>query len=83
MLVLQYVEQEEKVHGTKWGGLFPISSFGSRHYRWCHDRKGMACAIGTPVRTIGCMRSRQRMCTRATLCWAHNKKGYVATEEFL
>ena len=31
MLVLQYVEQKEKVQVIKWGGLLPILSFGSRH----------------------------------------------------
>ena len=40
------------MQGTKWGGLLPISNFGSRHSRWCHDRNGVGSAIGTPVSPI-------------------------------
>ena len=50
------------MHGTKRGGLLPISSFGSRHCRWCRDRNGVVCSIGTPVRTIEDLRARPQAC---------------------
>ena len=52
MLVLQNVEQKRKImQGIKWGGLLPISSFGSRHSRWCCNRKGVARMTGVHVST--------------------------------
>ena len=67
MLVLQYVEQKEKkkVQVIKWGGLLPISSFGSRHYSgvatgktWCVQQKNARArpCLGRPVTTglLGC-----------------------------
>ena len=39
------------MQGTKWGGLLPISSFGSRHCKWCRNRKSVVFATGVPERT--------------------------------
>ena len=35
----------------KWSGLLPISSFGSRHYRWCRDKKGCSQGCATTCMT--------------------------------
>ena len=48
MLVLQYVEQTEKVQMIKWGGLLPVSSFGLRH---CSD---------VAIRRAWCARQEER-----------------------
>ena len=47
------------MQGTKWGGLLPISSFGLRHRRWCHDRNGVGSATGELVRTIDRLHARR------------------------
>ena len=46
MLILECVEQKKKCKGPKWGGLLPISSFGSWHCSG--DTKGgtVACTTG-------------------------------------
>ena len=96
MLVLQYVEQEEKVQGTKWGGLLPIPSFVLQHGRWCHDSKGCARPTGVPVsmrerRAHDKRHSHDRRCARVRVAKRdcrdkpsrvlyHDRRFYVATE---
>ena len=57
------------MQGTKWDGLLPISSYGSRHSRWCHDKNGVGCTTGSPVRMTECLRALKL-----------DRKGAVATD---
>ena len=68
MLVLQYVEQKERVQGIKWGGLLPISSFGSQHCsgvvtgRACHAQQSACAHDRGPARTTKDLRARGGVC---------------------
>ena len=52
MLVLECVKKKKIVHGTKWGGLLPISSLGSQHCSGVATGGPAACTTGAPMHTI-------------------------------
>ena len=55
--------KRKKCKGPKWGGLLPISSFGSRHCSGVATIGATECTTGVPAR----MTEGLRECTRACL----------------
>ena len=61
------------MQGVKWGGLLPISRFGSQHY------SGVATGRALCARRAR-MRARQRQHARATWCWTHDRRALSRQE---